>query len=68
MSQFIRRSSKLTNVTFNQSLLSETCPPLEGGEGFGCPGQEYWCDGHCKVNGFQYGKCDSLFWHRCHCY
>ena len=68
MNRFIRRSNKLTSISFNQSLWSENHPPLEGGEGFGCPGKEYQCDGHCKANGFQYGNCDALFWRRCHCH
>ncbi|KAL6502524.1 hypothetical protein OROHE_024529 [Orobanche hederae] len=35
--------------------------------GFGCPGNEYKCNAHCKSNKFRGGYCDTLGF-RCKCY
>lgn len=54
------------------SLAYETTPPLEASVepmGFGCPGDEYECNRHCKSNGFTGGYCNILTAHlRCDCY
>lgn len=54
----------------HESLAYETTPPLENTSepmGFGCPGDEYECNRHCKSNGFTGGYCD-MFGRRCKCY
>ncbi|CED90093.1 MAG: actinodefensin [Actinomyces succiniciruminis] len=68
MKKFIRRSSSLDAVSFEQALKSETHVPLEGAEGFGCPFRPGDCYKYCRSKGFRVGVCDSLANMRCHCY
>lgn len=54
------------------SLAYETTPALENTIeplGFGCPGDEYECNRHCRSNGFAGGYCNAWTgWLRCDCY
>lgn len=60
MKKFIRRSSSLAAVSFEQAIQSETQVPLEGAEGFGCnliTSNPYQCSNHCKSVGYRGGYC-----------
>ncbi len=62
MKKFIRRSSSLVAVSFDQALRSETQAPLEGAEGYGCHlvfNNPYQCHEHCKSVGYQGGYCKN---------
>ena len=66
MDKFTRRTASLSDSDFKQALSSETHAPIEGAEGFGCP-DESRCNAHCQNNGFDRGRCDTIFALRCHC-
>ncbi|CED90094.1 MAG: actinodefensin [Actinomyces succiniciruminis] len=68
MKNFIRRSSSLDAVSFEQALRSETHAPLEGAEGFGCPFSERSCDTHCMTKGYRGGYCKGAVRQTCVCY
>lgn len=36
-------------------------------QGFGCPGNEYACDEHCRSLGRRGGYCGGFLWHTCYC-
>ncbi len=69
MDKFTRRTAPLSDADFKQAISSETQAPIEGAEGFGCPGDENTCHAHCQSVGYRGGYCD--FWtarRRCTCY
>lgn len=66
MDKFTRRTASLSDSDFKQAISSETHAPIEGAEGFGCP-DESRCNAHCQNNGFDRGRCDTIFALRCHC-
>ncbi|EHM92358.1 hypothetical protein HMPREF0975_02295 [Actinomyces sp. oral taxon 849 str. F0330] len=67
MSQFIRRTSTLTDISFSDALHSESHMPLEGAEG-PCPHNETKCGEVCRGMGYTGGYCHSWFNLICKCY
>ena len=68
MDKFTRRTTTLSDSDFSQAVTSETQAPIEGAEGFSCPGAEYVCNNRCRSIGYRGGYCGSLLNLRCHCY
>lgn len=55
-----------TDEVDNSSTASASEPSPRG---FGCPGNEYECNRHCRSNGFRGGYCNALTAYlRCDCY
>jgi Arthropod defensin. len=67
MSQFIRRTSTLTDVSFSDAVRSETRMPLEGAEG-PCPFDQSHCYRICSAQGYHGGYCHGWFNAICKCY
>lgn len=68
MDRFTRRSALLSDASFNQAVSSETQAPIEGAEGFSCPGAEYACNNRCRSIGYKGGYCGSWLNLQCRCY
>ena len=68
MDKFTRRTAPLSDADFKQAVSSETQAPIEGTEGFSCPGAEYACNAHCRSIGYRGGYCGSWLTLRCRCY
>lgn len=67
MSQFIRRTNTLTDVSFSDALNSENRMPLEGAEG-PCPFWEGTCIRICRGQGYNGGYCHGFANAICKCY
>ena len=59
MSQFIRRTNTLTDVSFSDALNSENRMPLESAEG-PCPFWEGTCIRICRGQGYNGGYCHGI--------
>lgn len=64
--KFTRRATPLSDASFNQAVSFETQAPIDGAEGFSCPGSEYHCNNRCRSLGYRGGYCGS--WLNLHCY